>query len=117
MAPTADLVVVVPVERHQLATLPYDLVRAGRPLSFGLDELFPGLSYPVVASIDRDHLATLHRAWLRHGAERLGDDATKDFALLHVFDIAPALVRQPVDLLHVLLRKHYRGQRLPRILG
>ena len=46
---SADLVVVVPAERHQLATLPYDLLRAGRQLSFGLDELFPGLSYPVVA--------------------------------------------------------------------
>ena len=113
---SADLVVVIPAERHQLATLPYDLLRAGRQLSFGLGELFPGLSYPVVASLDRDHLATLHRAWVRHGAGQLGDDATKDFALLHVFDIAPALVRQPVDLLRVLLRRHYRGQRLPRIL-
>ena len=113
---SADLVVVVPAERHQLATLPYDLLRAGRQLSFGLDELFPGLSYPVVASLDRSHLATLHRAWMRHGADRLGDDATKDFALLHVFDIAPALVRHPVDLLRVLLRRHYRGQRLPRTL-
>ena len=112
----ADLVVVVHAESHQLKALPYDLLRAGRWLSFGLGELFPGLSYPVVASLDRGHLATLHRAWMRHGADRLGDDATKDFALLHVFDIAPALVRQPIDLLRVLLRRHYRGQRLPRIL-
>ena len=112
----AHLVVVVRAESHQLATLPYDLLRAGRQLSFGLGELFPGLSYPVVASLDRDHLATLHRARMRHGADRLGDDATKDFALLHVFGIAPALVRQPVDLLRVLLRIHYRGQRLPRTL-
>ena len=113
---SADLVVVIPAERHQLATLPYDLLRAGRQLSFGLNELLPGLSYPVVASLDRGHLATLYRAWMRHGANQLGDDAAKDFALLHVFDIAPALVRQPVDLLRVLLRRHYRGQRLPRTL-
>ena len=38
---TADLVVVVPAESHQLATLPYDLLRAGRQLSFGLGELLP----------------------------------------------------------------------------
>ena len=114
---TADLVIVVRGETHQLAaTLPYDVLRAGRQLSFGLGELFPGLSYPVVASLDRGHLATFHRAWMREKADRLGDDATKDFALLHVFEIAPALIRQPVDLLRVLLRKHYRGQRLPRIL-
>ena len=113
---TAHLVVVVRAESHQLATLPYDLLHTGRQLSFGLGELLPGLSYPVVASLDRGHLATLHRAWMRHGANQLGDDATKDFALLHVFDIAPALVKQPVDLLRVLLRRHYRGQRLPRTL-
>ena len=113
---SADLVVVVPAERHQLATFPYDLLRAGRQFSFGLGELFPGLSYPVVASLDRGHLATLHRARMRHGADRLGDDATKDFALLHVFDIAPALIRQPSDLLHVLLRRHHQGRRLPHIL-
>ena len=112
----ADLVVVVRAENHQMAALPYDLVCAGRQLSFGLGELFPGLSYPVVASLDRGHLATLHRAWRRHGADRLGDDATKDFALLHVFQIAPALIRQPADLLRVLLRRHHRGERLPRIL-
>ena len=112
----ADLVVVVRAENHQMAALPYDLLRAGRQLSFGLGELFPGLSYPVVASLDHGHLATLHRAWRRQGADRLGDEATKDFALLHVFQIAPALIRQPADLLRVLLRRHHRGERLPRIL-
>ena len=113
---SADLVVVVRAESHQLATLPHDLLRAGHQLSFGLGELFPGLSYPVVASLDRGHLTALHRARIRHGANGLGDDATKDFALLHVFDIAPALIRQPPDLLRVLLRKHHQNQRLPRIL-
>ncbi len=110
------LVVVVRAESHRMATLPHDLLRAGRQVSFGLDELFPGLSYSVLASLDRSHLATLHRAWRREGADRLGDDATKDFALLHVFQVAPALIRQPADLLRVLLRRHHRGERLPRTL-
>ena len=113
---TADLVLVVHAESHQLATLPHDLLRAGRQLSFGLGELFPGLSYPVVATLDRGHLTALHRARMRHGADRLGDDATKDFALLHVFDIAPVLIRRPSDLMRVLLRTHHQDQRLPRIL-
>ena len=113
---TPDLVVALRAERHDLAALPYDLLQAGRQLSFGLGELFPGLSHPVVASLDRGHLDALYRARMRHGPERLGDDATKDFALLHVFDIAPALIRGPVDLLRTLLRRHYRGQWLPRLL-
>ena len=113
----ADLVIVVRAERHQLGTLPYDLMRIGRQLSFSLAELFPGLSYPVVASLDRSHLATLHRAWRREGADRLGDDATKDFALLHIFNIVPALIKQPADLLRALLRRHHQGERPPGILN
>ena len=34
---------VVRAGSHQLASLPHDLLRTGRQLSFGLDELFPGL--------------------------------------------------------------------------
>ena len=112
----AGLEVVVRTEGHDPAALPYDLVQAGRQLSFGLDDLFPALAYPVVASLDRSDLDALHGAQERHRPGRLGDDATRDFVLRHVFDFAPELVRRPSDLLRLLLRRHYRGQRLPRLL-
>ena len=112
----AGLEVVVRTEGHDAAALPYDLVQADRQLSFGLDDLFPALAYPVVASLDRSDLDALHGAQERHRPGRLGDDATRDFVLRHVFDFAPELVRRPSDLLRLLLRRHYRGQRLPRPL-
>ena len=112
----AGLEVIVRTEGHDRAALPYDLVQAGRRLSFGLDDLFPAFSYPVVASLDRSDLDALCRAQERHRPSRLGEDATRDFVLRHVFDCAPELVRRPSDLLHLLLRRHYRGQRLPRLL-
>ena len=79
---TADLVVVVRAESHptwlwsiaeshQLAILPYDLLRAGRQLSFGLNELLPGLSYPVVASLDRSLRVGVRQC--RHLATRTDD--------------------------------------------
>jgi len=46
----------------------------------------------------------------------LGDNATKEFVLRHVFEIAPELIRKPSDLLRVLLRRHYRKQRIPPLL-
>ena len=113
---TADLVVVSRTDGDDLATVPYDLLAAARRLSFGLGELFPDLSYPVVDSLDRGHLDALYRAQLRHRPGRLGDDETKDFVLLHVFQIAPALIEDPSELLHVLLRRHYRAQLVPRLL-
>jgi len=111
-----DLVVVLRAERHDLSTLPYDLLQAGRQLSFNLGELFPNLSYPAIASLDRSDLDALYRAQARHRPDRLGDNATKDFVLLHVFEIAAELIKQPSELLRVLLRRHYRGQRVPRLL-
>ena len=113
---STDLVVVIRNGEHDLTSLPYDLVQAGRQLSFSLGELLPGLSYPVVASLDRSDFDVLYRARTGSGLERLGDDATKDFVLLHVFETDPALIKHPAGLLRVLLRRHYRGQRVPRIL-
>ncbi len=111
-----DREVVLRLGAHDFGGLPYDLSEAGRPLTFNLGELFPRLSYPVVASLDRSDLDALYRAQTTHQPERLGDDATKDFVLLHVFEIAPDLITRPAQLLRVLLRRHYRRQRVPPLL-
>ena len=111
-----DLVVVLRSPSSDLDSLPYDLLHAGRRLSFNLGDLFPNLSYPVVAELDRGDLDALFRAQLQDTPGNLGDNATKEFALRHVFEIAPELIKKPSDLLRVLLRRHYRGQRIPAIL-
>ncbi|MBM3299151.1 MAG: BREX-3 system phosphatase PglZ, partial [Deltaproteobacteria bacterium] len=41
-----DLVVVLRSQASDLASLPYDLLQAGRKLSFNLGDIFPNLSYP-----------------------------------------------------------------------
>jgi len=111
-----DLVVVLRSQASDLSGLPYDLLQAGRRLSFNLGDIFPNLSYPVVTALDRGDLDALYEAQKRHAPGQLGDNATKEFVLRHVFEIAPELVKQPSDLLRVLLRRHYRGQRIPAIL-
>jgi len=108
-----DLVVVLRSQASDLSGLPYDLLQAGRRLSFNLGDIFPNLSYPVVTALDRGDLDALYEAQKRHAPGPLGDNATKEFVLRHVFEIAPELVKQPSDLLRVLLRRHYRGQRIP----
>ena len=111
-----DLVVILGTQSSSLETLPFDLLQAGRRLSFNLGDLFPNLSYPVVAALDRADLDALFRAQVQHKPGNMGDNVTKDFALRHVFEIAPELIKQPSDLLRVLLRRHYRGQRIPGVL-
>lgn len=111
-----DLVVVLRSPASDLDSLPYDLLQAGRKLAFNLGDIFPNLSYPVVAALDRGDLDALFQAQKHHAPGVLGDNATKEFALRHVFGIAPELIKQPADLLRTLLRRHYQGQRIPRIL-
>ena len=127
-ATQSGLVVVLESEASDLDTLPYDLLQVGRKLSFSLSDLFPGLSYPVIAALDRADLDALLDAQARHmpgqapmpgqphAPGQLGDNATKDFVLRHVFEIALELIKEPKDLLRALLRRHYRGQRIPPLL-
>lgn len=113
---STDLVVVLRAPSADLAILPYDLLRAGRSLSFSLAELFPNLSYPVIDQLDRGDLDALYRAQMQDPLGNLGDTATKSYVLRHVFEIAPEQVKRPVDLLRILLRRHYRSQSVPTIL-
>jgi hypothetical protein len=113
----ADPVLVLRSQKSDLSSLPYDLLQAGRKLSFNLGQIFPTLSYRVVTALDRGDLDALYEAQARHAPGSLGDNATKEFILRHVFEIAPELIKQPSELLRVLLRRHYRGQRIPSILA
>jgi hypothetical protein len=111
-----DLVVVLRSQASDLGSLPYDLLQPGRRLSFNLGDIFPNLSYPVVDALNRGDLDALYEAQRRDVPGQLGDNATKEFVLRHVFGIAPELIKRPSDLLRVLLRRHYYGQRIPTIL-
>ncbi|MDZ7954085.1 BREX-3 system phosphatase PglZ [Nostoc sp. DedQUE09] len=111
-----DLIVVVNKDTQEVRLLPYDLVQAGRQLAFSIGSLFPHLSYSVVNSLDRSNFDALYKAQAQHKPEQLGENATKDFILRYVYNIDPDLIQETSDLLLILLRWHYRGQRLPEIL-
>ena len=108
--------VVVSCRDSGLASLPFDLVQGGRRLSFNLGDIFPGLSYPVLTCLARRDLESLYKAWSRRAPNMLGDNATKEFILRHVFEIVPERIGKPSDLLRLLLRHHYQGQRIPALL-
>ncbi|MDO9067089.1 MAG: BREX-3 system phosphatase PglZ [Deltaproteobacteria bacterium] len=102
-----DLVVILRLQDAELAALPYDLLQAGRQLSFNLGDIFPSLSYPVIEKMDRSLLDALFEAQCKAHPDRMGDNATKDFILRYVFGIAAELITSEVELLRALLRLHY----------
>jgi hypothetical protein len=113
----SDLVVILRLQNADLETLPYDLLQAGRKLSFNLGALFPNLSYPVVEKLDRSLLDSLFTAQHKLSPERMGDNSSKDFILRHVFGIAAELITNEVELLHALLRLHYGKRHIPLMLA
>jgi hypothetical protein len=112
-----DLVVILRLQDAELAALPYDLLQAGRKLSFSLGDLFPNMSYPVVEQIDRSLLDSLFDAQKKTSPDRMGDNATKDFILRHVFGVAAELISSEVELLRFLLRLHYGSLAIPSYAG
>ena len=112
-----DLVVVLRLQDAELAALPYDLLQAGRKLSFSLGDLFPNMSYPVVEQLDRSLLDSLFDAQKKTSPDRMGDNATKDFILRHVFGVAAELISTEVELLRFLLRLHYGNTAIPAMLA
>ncbi|MDA3790306.1 MAG: BREX-3 system phosphatase PglZ [Desulfobacula sp.] len=112
-----DLVVILRLQNSELLSLPYDLLQAGRKLSFNLGELFPNLSYPVIEELDRSMLDALFDAQQKTSSARMGDNATKDFILRHVYGIPMDMISDDIKLLRTLLRLHYSKTQMPKIFS
>lgn len=111
-----DLVVVLRSAEQQLNKLPFDLLKAGRPLTFALHQLFPKLNYPVIEKLDRVYLDDIDEAYQQHDGNQLTERETKEFVLMHCFGMVPKLIKTPVQLLKELLSLHSRKVLLPNFL-
>jgi hypothetical protein len=71
-----DLVVVLRSTEQQLGKLPFDLLKAGRQLTFALHQLFPNLNYPVLFGLDRSYLDAVAKAYEAHDGDQLTERGT-----------------------------------------
>lgn len=97
--------------------LPYDVIQSGKHLPLGLQAIFPTLSRAVVATVGSEYWDRLYRAVESERPSAMGDSATKDFVLRHVYGIATELVREPHELIRALLSVHHGGRSLPAMLA
>lgn len=114
------LVVVLRTAHQELDAIPFDLLEMarsqGRCLRISLGELFPKLAPSVLSELEPSSLDPLYRAEAERSGGVLGENPTRDHVLHHVFEVVPDLVREPAELLRLLLRRHYRRQHLPESL-
>jgi hypothetical protein len=97
--------------------LPWDYLRQARLVRLSLANLFPLLSYGVVHRLGAEYREALFDAHAKHASQSLGEAATKDFILTHIFQLGPHLISGNVDLWRELLRLHYRNTPLPTLLA
>ncbi|WP_298842924.1 BREX-3 system phosphatase PglZ [uncultured Roseobacter sp.] len=98
-------------------SLPWDYIRSGRQVSLSLADLFPNLNYGVVRKLEAEHHEGLFQAYQKHATQLLGEGATKDFILTHIFRLSPYLLNRPEDFWREALRLHYRGAGLPSLFA
>ncbi|MAK49101.1 BREX-3 system phosphatase PglZ [Marinobacter sp.] len=109
--------VVLHVQNNDLSELPWDYLRSARQVRLGLNELFPHLSYSVVQQVGSELLPDLFEAQAKHAPQPLGEAATKDFVLAHIFRLSPHFITQEEDFWRETLRLHYRDICLPEVLA
>ena len=108
---------VLHLRASDVSELPWDYLRQARLVRLSLAELFPKLSYPVVRQIGAEHHAALFAAQTKYAAQTLGESASKEFILTHIFKFSPHLISRPEDLWRELLRLHHRDSCLPPMLA
>lgn len=101
----------------EVSGIPWDYRRQARLASLSLSHLFPKLSSSVVRQLDGEMLPLLYEAQEKHAHHPLGEAATKDFVLTHIFRMSPHFITRHEDLWRELLRLHYREWTLPPVLA
>ena len=78
--------------------------------------VFPSLAPHVLSELDRGDLDAVSAAQQLFKPKPLGENATRDFLLRHVFRLDPAQIQDDAELLRALLRRHYSGKVIPKSL-
>lgn len=112
-----ELIVISRLQAAERSAIPYDILKESRQLSFNLGDVFPSFSYPVIDILDRSLLDLLFDAYQKKMPDRMGENATKDFILFHVFEFVPEHISTEVELLHFLLHLHYENIVVPNLLA
>jgi hypothetical protein len=112
----ASLVISIDTDTTSISDLPLDITNLSRKVTLSLSDCFPEIFQVVLKCLEPEELDSLERAVAEYTPGRLGDTASRDFVLRHIYQVAPEVIQAPSDLLRTLLRIHYRDIVIPIIL-
>ena len=110
------LVISIDTGTSSINDIPFDIAKNARKVSLSLADCFPELFQDVLKCLEPEELDSLDQAIMEYTPGRLGDSASRDFVLRHVYQVAPEVIQTSSDLLRTLLRIHYRDIQLPAML-
>lgn len=110
------LVISIDTGTSSINDIPFDITKNARKVSLSLADCFPELFQDVLKCLEPEELDSLDRAIMEYTPGRLGDTASRDFVLRHIYQVAPEVIQTSSDLLRTLLRIHYRDIQLPAML-
>ncbi|MCC5856372.1 MAG: BREX-3 system phosphatase PglZ [Idiomarina sp.] len=108
---TAALLIRIVDEHTQ--SVPYDIAQTARKVSFNLAEICSEIDSDSLRQIPALFYQTVVDAIDVYRPGKLTPQASTDFILRHVYKIAPEVIQNHVDVVRLLIRKHYIGIEMP----
>ncbi|WP_229626014.1 BREX-3 system phosphatase PglZ [Vibrio parahaemolyticus] len=96
--------------------IPFDIDRQAIKLDFYIGEVISNFDVSVLRTLDPKYYQQLIDAVKTYRVGKLNKSDSLDFVLRHIYKIAPEIIQTEVDLVRLMIRKHYLGVEMPLML-
>lgn len=106
---------IIRISDNSSHSLPFDIALHAKRRSFNLAEICPEIDSFALRQIPPASFQTVMDAIYLYRPGKLTPLASTDFVLRHVYKIAPEIIQNHVDVVRLLIRKHYIGIEMPAL--
>ena len=96
--------------------IPFDITLNAQNVNFQINEIIPELESETIRSLSPVYFQPIKEAISNYRPGKLGRIASLDFLLRHIYKIAPEIIQSEVDLVRLLIQKHYLSGEMPEVI-
>ncbi|HDY85180.1 hypothetical protein LCGC14_0467800 [marine sediment metagenome] len=93
--------------------IPYELLRKSKIVDFHISEVIEDIDADVLRIIPPENYQLISMRVQSYRPGKLTKVASLDFVLRHIYKIAPEIIQTDVDVVRMLIRKHYLMNEMP----
>lgn len=98
---------------NDAVSVPFDIEVDAIKLDFHISEIISNIDTVVLRGINPKYYQQLIDVIRLYRIGKLNKEGSLDFVLRHIYKIAPEIIQTEVDLVRLLIRKHYLGIEMP----